>query len=76
MDNDQISDVIEGEDAYYLVKMVNNNDDEAYENEVKNQISTEENNQFNTWYSDVESKHKVKIVQKEWDGITMGSIIA
>lgn len=76
MDNNQVSEVIENEESLYLVKMINNNDDEAYEAEVKNQITTEENTQFDKWYEDIQKKHKMKLVQKEWDKLTMGEVIA
>ena len=76
MDNGEVSDVIEADGAYYLVKMINNNDDEAYETEVKNQISTKENEEFNTWYEKVFENYTIKLNGKVWDDIQMGSVIA
>lgn len=76
MDNNEISKVIETKEYLYLVKMVNNNDDEAYETEVKNQISTEENNQFNDWYEKLTKKYTVKMNYKVWDEVTIGEVIA
>lgn len=75
MENGQISDVIEGEDGYYLVKMINNDDEEAYENEVKSQISTEETNQFNDWYEGVFKNYTVKVNEKVWNEVTMGKMV-
>lgn len=74
LENDQISDVIEAEDGYYLVKMINNNDDEAYENEVKNQISTEETNKFNEWYGEKSKDYKITMNNKVWDDVVMGNM--
>lgn len=74
LENDQISDVIEAEDGYYLVKMINNNDDEAYENEVKNQISTEETTKFNEWYEGISKDYKITMNNKVWDDVVMGSM--
>lgn len=76
MNNGEVSKVIEGKGYLYLVKMVNNNDDEAYETEVKNQITTEENKQFDTWYQDVFKKYTVSINSKVWDGVKIGEITA
>ncbi len=76
MDNNEVSQVIETKENLYLVKMMNNNDDEAYENEVKNQITTEENNQFSTWYDKLLKKYTIKINAKEWDDVTIGEVIA
>ena len=56
--------------------MINNNDDEAYETEVKNQISTKENEEFNTWYEEVFKNYTIKLNGKVWDDIQMGSVIA
>lgn len=75
LENDQISDVIEAEDGYYLVKMINNNDDEAYENEVKNQISNEETTKFNEWYEEKSKDYKITINYKVWDDVVMGKMV-
>lgn len=73
MENDTISDVIETDSGYYLVKMMNNNDDEAYEEEVKNQITTEENTQFDSWYQDLAGSYTITINDEVWNSITIGS---
>lgn len=73
MDNDAVSDVIETESGYYLVKMINNNDDEAYEEEVKNQIANEENTQFDSWYQDLVGNYTITINDEVWNDITMGN---
>lgn len=77
MSNDQISDVIETDKAYYIFKMVNNNDPEAYDNEVKNKISTEENSRFDTYYDDTLKKQYTFKVQAYWkDRVNIGGITA
>lgn len=76
MKNDEVSEVIEADGAYYLVKMVNNNDDEAYEKQVSDQISQKENEEFNTWYEEVFKNYTVKLNSKVWDELTIGSVIA
>ena len=75
MKNDEISNVIETDDAFYVVKMVNNDDPEAYENEIKNKISSEESSRFSTYYNDtLKSQYKFK-VQAYWkDLVNIGSI--
>lgn len=42
MENNEISDVIEGEDGYYLIKMVNNNDSAAYDKQCETVVSDED----------------------------------
>ena len=75
MKNDEISDLIETDDAFYIVKMINNDDPEAYDNEVKNKISSEENSQFSTYYNDTLKKQYKFKVQAYWkDIVNIGSI--
>ncbi len=75
MKNDEISDLIETDDAFYIVKMINNDDPEAYDNEVKNKISSEENSQFSTYYNDTLKKQYKFKVQPYWkDLVHIGSV--
>ncbi len=77
MNNDQISDVIETDKAYFVVKMINNNDPEAYDNEVKNKISTEENNQYQKYYDETLVKQYTFKIQGYWkERVTIGGITA
>ena len=77
MSNDQVSNVFETDKAYFVFKMVNNNDSEAYDNEVKNKISTEENNQYQTYYDETLKKQYTFKVQGYWKSrVTIGGITA
>lgn len=73
MKNDAVSDVIETDDAYYVIKMVNNNDSEAYDNQCEQVISEEEESQFETKYnSDIKTAYTTE-VQSYWKGrVTLG----
>ena len=73
MKNDEISDIIEGEDGYYLVKMVNNDDSEAYDNQCNSVIEEEETKQFNAKYAEFAVNY-VTEVQSYWKGrVKLGS---
>ena len=73
MENDQLSDIIEGEDGYYLIKMVNNNDSEAYDNECKSVVEAEQTKQFNAKYAEFAPSY-VTEVQSYWKGrVKLGS---
>lgn len=73
MDNGQISDIIEGDDGYYLIKMVNNDDSEAYDNQCKSVIDEEETKQFNARYAEFAPNY-VTEVQSYWKGrVKLGS---
>lgn len=76
MKNDQISDVIEGDDGYYLVKMVNNDDSAAYDKECDSVVSAEETKQFNAKYSQIKAGYTTE-VQSYWKGrVKLGSYTA
>lgn len=73
MNNDEISDVIEGEDGYYLIKMVNNDDSEAYDQECESIISAEETKLFNERYEQIAPGYSTE-VQSYWKGrVKLGS---
>ena len=75
MKNDEISDVIETEDGYYVIKMVNNNDPEAYDNQCQSVIQQEQENQFNTEYSNMIKSQYTAEAQSYWKGrVTLGGI--
>ncbi|MCH5252976.1 MAG: hypothetical protein J1F22_08390 [Lachnospiraceae bacterium] len=75
MKNNAVSDVLETKDAYYVIKMVNNNDSEAYDNQCQQVVADEQTSQFNTKY-----KNEIKInyrteVQSYWRGrVTLGAL--
>lgn len=73
MDNGQISDIIEGDDGYYLIKMVNNDDSEAYDNQCQSVVNEEETKQFNARYAEFAPNY-VTEVKSYWKGrVKLGS---
>lgn len=74
MENGEISDVIEGKDGYYVVKMVDNNSQERYEKEVKDAITEEETNRFDEEYASIYETYEVMINDKEWDKVKLGNM--
>ncbi len=77
MNNNQVSDVLETDKAFYVFKMINNNDPAAYDSEVKNKISTEENSQYQKYYDETLSKqYKFKVTGYWKERVTIGGITA
>jgi foldase protein PrsA len=73
MKNGEISDVLETSDAYYVIKMVNNNDSEAYDSQCESVISQEEETQFDTVYSNTIKADYTAEAQSFWKGkVTIG----
>ena len=75
MKNDEISDVIETDKAFFVVKMINNDDPEAYDKAVEDKISAEKTSQYNTYYKDTLKPQYEFKVQKYWkDIVNIGAI--
>lgn len=74
MKDGEISEVVEGEDGYYIIKMVDNDSDDRYEEEVENAITKVENQKFDEEYLAIYEKYEVKINEKEWNKVEMGNI--
>jgi len=76
MKNGEISNIIETDTAYYLVKMVNNDCQDAYNEACDNAVKTEENNQFSTKYEELSKNYTFEINYEKWDEINLGRAIA
>lgn len=74
MGNGEISDVVEGEDGYYIVKMIDNNSTDRYEEEVADAIEEVENQRFDEEYLSIYETYEVKINSKEWDKVELGNL--
>ncbi len=74
MNNNQITDVYEAEDGYYVVRMINNNSSERYDSEVESAIKAKENEEFQKIYDDILSKHKYKINNNALKPLRMGNL--
>lgn len=74
MENGDMMDIIETDDAYYLIKMINNKATESYDSAVSSAISTEENSQFETYYTDLQKEYTIKESEEEWEDLNFGYI--
>ncbi|MCH5266626.1 MAG: peptidyl-prolyl cis-trans isomerase [Lachnospiraceae bacterium] len=73
MKNGEVSDVIETDDAFYVFKMVNNNDTEAYDTQCNQIISEEQESQFDTAYKNTIKPNYTTEVQSYWrQRVTIG----
>ena len=75
MKNDEISDVIETDDGYYVIKMVDNNDQSAYDQQCEQVVEDEKEKQFEAKYkSDIKPNYTTEI-QSYWKGrVKLGGI--
>ena len=77
MKNNEVSGVMETKDAYFVVKMVNNNDPEAYDNQCNQVVSDEKEKQFEAKYkSEIITAYTTE-VQSYWRGrVNIGYLTA
>lgn len=68
MKNGEVSDVLETKDGYYVIKMVNNNDPEAYNNQCNSVISQEKESRFETVYKNSIKAEYTATAQSYWKG--------
>lgn len=68
MKNGEVSDVLETKDGYYVIKMVNNNDPEAYNNQCESVISQEKESQFDAKYKNTIKAEYTATAQSYWKG--------
>ncbi len=75
MKNGDISDVLETKDGYYVIKMVNNNDPKAYDNQCKTVVEQEQTNQFDKQYANTIKGQYTTEIQPFWKGrVALGSM--
>ena len=59
---------------YVLLKMVNNNSDEAYKTACDNAIKTAQDEAFKTWYEKEQEAYKIEINSDIWSDVTIGTV--
>lgn len=75
MENKAISDVLETEDGYYLVRMINNNSSEAYDKVVADTITQAEDEAFSDeYYDNILPRHTYETHDSAISKLRMGRI--
>lgn len=74
MENGEVSDIMEIDGSYYVIRMINNNSAERYESEIKDAISELEETRFEEDYSAIKEKHQIEVYEKEWKRVQLGEI--
>ena len=68
MKNGEVSDVLETKDGSYGIKMVNNNDPKAYNNQCESVISQEKESKFDETYKNTIKAEYTATAQSYWKG--------
>ncbi len=76
MKKNEISGVIEDKKTGYtmVVKMIDNNSSDSYDDACKSAIENAQNSAYDTWYQGIMKNYKVKTYSKVWDDVTIGTV--
>ncbi len=74
MDNNTVSDILEDESGYYIVRMINNNSTESYDEAVEDAITDAEDEAFDEAYHELLNNYDYKISKGALRRLRMGSI--
>jgi len=76
MKNGQVSQAFLDESSgyYVVVKMINNNSQEAYKTACDDAIKTKQEEAFTNWYTEEETKHKIDINTDIWTDVALGTV--
>ncbi len=73
LENDACTpDIVETETGYYIIKMVDNDSSEAYDQAVEEAISQAQEEAFDAEYQKMKEEYTVTINSDVWDPIVMG----
>lgn len=73
LENDEISeDVIEAEDGYFIVQMVDNDSKDAYNNAVNDAVSSKQQELYSEKYTEVKKDFTITINEDVWGPISVG----
>lgn len=73
LENGQISDVIDVEFGYMVVRMIDNNVQDAYNEQCENAVQEAEDSIYETMYSSVVGDYVIK-VEDAWNKVVIGNI--
>ena len=73
LENAEISEeVIETEDGYFIIQMIDNDSKEAYNNAVNDTVSAKQQELYSEKYEEVKKDYTITINEDVWDPISVG----
>lgn len=75
--NQEIGDItpmIETEEEYVIVKIINDNATKSYETSIENAIENQKLTEFNTYYEELRNKYTIIIEEEVWGTIEIGTL--
>ena len=75
MKNGEVSDIIESDGEYFIIRMINNNSTERYETEIEDAINALEEERFKEDYNAMYEKYNVEIYEGDGKNVQLGNTI-
>lgn len=72
--NGQISDFVQGEHGFYLIKMIDNHNLDAYEKAKNNILQTELDKLYLEVYEEVKKDYPIVIKEEVWNPVKIGTV--
>lgn len=69
-----ITPMIETEEEYVIVKIINDNATKSYETSIENAIENQKLTEFNTYYEELRNKYTIIIEEEVWSTIEIGTL--
>lgn len=66
--------IIDTDERYYIVKMVDSDCKDAYNQQVESAIEKEQDSRWTAELATLEEKYKVEVLTKGWDRVTIGEV--
>ncbi|HBI60703.1 MAG TPA: hypothetical protein DDY31_05750, partial [Lachnospiraceae bacterium] len=74
MENGAVSEAILDENYYVVVKMVNNNSEEAYKTACDDAVKAQQDAAYQTWYEKEQESYDVVLNTDVWTDVTIGTV--
>lgn len=71
--NGEISGIVETEEGYYIIKMVNDSATTSYDEAVETAINEAEGARFDEEFAKIKENYDIKINEKIWDKVVLGN---
>jgi len=72
MANGEVTDIVEADGYYYVIRMINNNSSERYEKEIDDAVTKKAEELYQADYDAVKAKYDVKIYDGDWSKVQLG----
>ena len=74
MANGEVTDIVEADGYYYVIRMKNNNSSERYETEIKDAVTKKAEELYQNDYEAVKAKYDVKVFEGDWKKVQLGDL--